>query len=198
MTSYSLQGFYQKAQAIYDQLPPQTRFRLEDSMVFKRNLELFLSWENAVVKGFYDTLYAHSATKVVFYEGERPKREEALRVWYQRTVKGPFNGEYFAWQALVGLIHVPRKVSNGMVLAMWGYVLELVRNQSNASLSPADAANVISAWSRLGATVGAMITESNLQVQVDALSESTGTTPESLQELTYKHITDLAKLQRGK
>ncbi len=83
-----------------------------------RHAPLMEGWTEEPVQGFYDTLFAHAATWVVFREGERKEREKTLRDWYLRTLRGPFNGVYFAWQALVGLVHVRRGVTNAMMASM--------------------------------------------------------------------------------
>ncbi|WP_243028900.1 protoglobin domain-containing protein, partial [Thermus albus] len=127
MTDKNLARFYALAQEFWSQLPPQARFRpLEDAKTFARNKEVLKGFVEEVVQGFYDTLFSHPATRAIFREGERPQREKTLRDWYLRTVEGPFNGQYFAWQTLVGLVHVRRGVTNAMMAAMWNWVVENV------------------------------------------------------------------------
>ncbi len=91
------------------------------------------------MRGFYDTLFAHPPTRAVFREGERPLREKTLRDWYLRTVAGPFNGQYFAWQALVGLVHVRRGVTNAMMASMWNWLTEQVAQRAHEALPPEEA-----------------------------------------------------------
>ncbi len=175
MTDKSLARFYALAQEFWSQLPPQARFRpLEDAKVFTRHQELMKGWVEPLVQGFYDTLFAHPATRAVFREGERPQREKTLRDWYLRTVAGPFNGQYFAWQTLVGLVHVRRGVTNAMMAAMRNWVVETISRLAREKLPPEEAQGVADAWRRLGFTVMALISESYLHAYLEALAQAEG------------------------
>ena len=175
MTDKSLGRFYALAQEFWSQLPPQARFRpLEDAKTFARHKEAMRSWVDAVVQGFYDTLFAHPATRAIFREGERPAREKTLRDWYLRTVEGPFNGQYFAWQTLVGLVHVRRGVTNAMMAAMWNWVVETVSRLARQTLPQGEAEALADAWRRLGFTVMTLISESYLHAYLEALAQVEG------------------------
>ena len=175
MTDKNLGRFYALAQEFWSQLPPQARFRpLEDAKTFARHKEAMRSWVDAVVQGFYDTLFAHPATRAIFREGERPAREKTLRDWYLRTVEGPFNGQYFAWQTLVGLVHVRRGVTNAMMAAMWNWVVDTVSRLARQTLPQGEAEALADAWRRLGFTVMALISESYLHAYLEALAQAEG------------------------
>ncbi|WP_038029723.1 protoglobin domain-containing protein [Thermus sp. NMX2.A1] len=175
MTDKSLGRFYALAQEFWSQLPPQARFRpLEDTKTFARHKEAMRSWVDAVVQGFYDTLFAHPATRAIFREGERPAREKTLRDWYLRTVEGPFNGQYFAWQTLVGLVHVRRGVTNAMMAAMWNWVVDTVSRLARQTLPQGEAEALADAWRRLGFTVMTLISESYLHAYLEALAQAEG------------------------
>ncbi|MFN4070848.1 MAG: protoglobin domain-containing protein [Thermus caldifontis] len=175
MTDKSLGRFYALAQEFWSQLPPQARFRpLEDAKTFVRHKEAMKAWVDTLVQGFYDTLFAHPATRAVFREGERPAREKTLRDWYLRTVEGPFNGQYFAWQTLVGLVHVRRGVTNAMMAAMWNWVVETVSRLAREHLPKEEAQALADAWRRLGFTVRALISESYLHAYLEALAQAEG------------------------
>ncbi|RTG93474.1 globin [Thermus scotoductus] len=175
MTDKSLGRFYALAQEFWSQLPPQARFRpLEDAKTFARHKEAMRSWVDAVVQGFYNTLFAHPATRAIFREGERPAREKTLRDWYLRTVEGPFNGQYFAWQTLVGLVHVRRGVTNAMMAAMWNWVVDTVSRLARQTLPQGEAEALADAWRRLGFTVMALISESYLHAYLEALAQAEG------------------------
>lgn len=175
MTDKSLGRFYVLAQEFWSQLPPSARFRpLEDAKTFARHKEAMRSWVDAVVQGFYDTLFGHPATRAIFREGERPAREKTLRDWYLRTVEGPFNGQYFAWQTLVGLVHVRRGVTNAMMAAMWNWVVDTVSRLAREHLSQEEAQVLADAWRRLGFTVMALISEGYLHAYLEALAQAEG------------------------
>lgn len=178
MTEKNLARFYQAAQEVWSQLPPQARFRpLEDGKVLARHASLMEGWTEPLVQGFYDTLFAHPATARVFREGERPAREKTLRDWYLRTLRGPFNGQYFAWQALVGLVHLRRGVTNAMMAAMWNWVTGEVAKRARESLPPEEARALEDAWRRLAFTVMALIAEEYLEAYLEALALTWGEDP---------------------
>jgi hypothetical protein len=140
MTEKNLARFYAIAQEIWSQLPPQARFRpVEDGKILARHRTFLEGLTEGLVQGFYDTLFAHPPTRAVFREGERPLREKTLRDWYLRTLAGPFNGQYFAWQALVGLVHLRRGVTNAMMTSMWNWLTEEVARKAREALPPEEA-----------------------------------------------------------
>ena len=189
--AHSLQGFYQIAERIWEQLPPPTRFRPEDGQALHQFRALLLQWEDPIISGFYDTLFGHGMTKAVFREGERPMREQSLRLWFHRTIEGPFNSRYFAWQTLVGLVHLRRNVSNAQVIVMWGWMTEQIRLLSHQALAPAQANQLTIAWSRLASTVSALIVEGQLQTYIQSLSEQLGQDRKLLQAAAMSWLEEL-------
>lgn len=117
------------------QMPPGCQLQRSDGEIIARHRDLLLGLERELVTGFYDTLFAHGVTAAVFAEGERPTREDTLGAWWRRTVRGPLDDDYFAWMALVGLVHVIREVSNPMMLAMTEYVRTMVADQARTALA---------------------------------------------------------------
>jgi hypothetical protein len=82
-----------------------------------------------------------------------------LQQWWRRTVDGPLDEQYFAWMAMVGMVHVIRNVSNATMLGMADFVASFVGQRAAAShLDPMDAEWLGEAFRRLAATVGAIIT----------------------------------------
>lgn len=140
-----------------DQMPPQASFRPEDATVIAANRDFLLSLEPYLVQQFYDTLYSHRTTAEVFVDGERPMREKTLSDWWQKTVNGPIDDDYWAWMAMVGLVHVVRHVTNPMVVAMSNFVAEAVAEAAAETQSEADAAALSDAFRRFAATVSAVI-----------------------------------------
>ncbi|WP_233493179.1 MULTISPECIES: protoglobin domain-containing protein [unclassified Meiothermus] len=180
-TEKSLAEFYRKAQLIWEQIPPPARLQPRDGRILAKHQDLLLSWEDRIVQGFYDTLFQHPPTQRIFHPGERPIREATLRRWWRRTVSGPFNGEYFAWQALVGLVHVKRQVSNAMMAGMWGWMVERVSEEARQELGE-QSLPLIQAFSRLAASVSALIAQSYLDEHLAALARRLATSQEKLEE----------------
>ena len=157
-------------QAIED-MALEARFRPEDHQVLLKHKDSLLALTDELVKAFYDTLFATPSTRKVFHEGERPAREKTLRDWWQKTVEGPVDEEYWAWQAYVGLIHVKREVSNPMMLGQAFMIEDLVRTHL-------DDPEVAGAMRRLMATVAAIIAYGYEKAQLLSIEETTGISQE--------------------
>lgn len=154
-----VERMYDIARAAFDQMPPAVRFRETDALAIKRHEAALLALEPEVLKGFYDTLYAHPATSNVFVDGERPDREVTLSNWWRRTVSGPLDDEYFAWMAMVGLVHVARRVTNPMMLSMASFVGTFVAEKAaTLPVERAEADALVEAFRRLSTAVGMVIT----------------------------------------
>jgi len=175
----------QLAREALEQMPPQTRFRPEDAQVILRHKDALLSWSEELVKGFYDTLFAHPPTKRIFRDGERPDREATLRAWWERTVKGPLDEGYFAWMAKVGLVHVVRGVENPMMLAMASFVASFVEKKAHGLGLP-EAEALAEAFYRLSMAVGAAITYGYDRYRALALYNVAGMEPTLLERLTVE------------
>lgn len=149
----------QIARSAIDQMPPPCRFRARDAQVIRAHREFLLALEPKMIKLFYDTLFEHPPTAAVFFENERPARESTLSGWWQRTVTGTLDDQYFAWMARVGLAHVFRGVTNPMMLGMADLIATFVAEQAfRAPLDQADAAALAEAFTRLAGTWGVVIT----------------------------------------
>jgi hypothetical protein len=177
------------ARAAMAQMPPSCRLQPTDGDVIHALRESLLPLEREVVQGFYDTLYAHEPTKAVFADGERPAREQTLSHWWQRTVNGPLDDDYFAWMALVGLVHVIREVSNPMMLAMADHVGGVVATKAaDLDLDDESRTHLVSAFRRLGSTVGAVITYAYDHAVSSALFDVAGMPPGLLRRLRNAEI----------
>lgn len=178
---------------ILEQMPPSTRFSDADYLVVAKHRQVLLSLEEAVVQGFYDTLFAHAPTKAIFHEGERPAREQTLRDWWRRTLKGPFDDEYWTWQTFVGLIHIKRGVKNPMMIAMWGWALTTLRQGLQNQLSHDDLKQLMASLERLAATTQALTAESYLENYLTALTKSTGFSPMLLDRFVENEVDELLR-----
>ncbi len=191
--SPSLQGYFQVAQAIWEGLPPVTRFGAQDEHTLRTYLPQLQRWEDPVINGFYDALFSHPATRSVFREGERAMREQVLRIWYRRTITGPFNLEYFAWQILVGQVHHNRGISKGQVMAMWGWLTEQIWQLSHISLPLDEADQLTMAWMRLANSVKAMAADERLEAYLQALEQQSGGNLRILQSAVVSWLEELGK-----
>ena len=162
--------FVELSKQVLAQLPPEDRLSEEDGRIIQANADRLISLSDDLVQVFYESLYGHPETRAIFREGERPMREETLRDWWERSVRGPFDEGYWAWQAYVGLLHVKRKVKNPMML---GHAALVTRMTSSRLTAPEDQP-LREAISRLMATVSGMIAYGYEKVYVEAIGEVTG------------------------
>ena len=181
------------AKDIFAQMPPATRFTDEDGRILFAYRKLLLSLESKVVQGFYDTLFAHPPTRAIFSDHERPAREHTLRTWWRRTVRGPFDDKYWEWQALVGLVHIKRKVKNPMMIGMWGWLLTTLDRELESQLSSTQAKQVMDSFKRLATTAQALTAESYLENYLAALCEATAFPPSLLNRFVETQVDDLLR-----
>lgn len=176
---------------IIQQMPPATRFNEADAQLIQAHSEQLLTLEEALVQGFYDTLYQHPTTSEIFDVDERAAREDTLRNWWQRTVNGSFDEHYWNWQALVGLIHVKRKVKNPMMIAMWGWILQTLKTELAAQMDAEALGQLHNSFVRLAATVQALTAESYLEHYKQALQQATGFKESLLERLVENEVDKL-------
>ncbi|WP_217874511.1 protoglobin domain-containing protein [Gulosibacter sp. 10] len=176
------------ARTAREEMPPETQFRAEDEAVIAAHGEFLLGLEHDLVQGFYETVYAHPNTAGVFADGERPARERTLSEWWRRTVEGPKDDDYFAWMAMVGLVHVVRGVSNPMMIAMSQYLDRGVEDAAVGALPAEEAQRLTGAVRRLTATISAVVIHSYDLAIEHALYEVAGMPPALLHRLRDQEV----------
>ena len=175
-----METMHEIAEEAISQVPAQCRVLPEHTDVIQRHADALMTLGPEVVQGFYDTLYGHGPTAAVFVEGERPMREQTLVTWWTRTIRGPVDDNYWAWMSMVGLIHVIRRVTNPMMLAMTDYVSDFVaENVDRLNLDPAESARIVDAFRRIAGMTRSVITWGYDHAVSSALFEVAGM-PEAL------------------
>lgn len=175
-----MDDMHQIAREALEHVPPVCRLRVEDAQAIESHRDFLLALEPGVVAGFYDALYAHPVTAATLGADQRSAREQTLATWWRRTVGEPLDDDYFAWMAMVGLVHVVRNVPNPSMLAMAGYVVSSVRRSvHDAALPVEDAEALIEAVTRVCGTVAAIITFGYDHAVISALYSVAGM-PEAL------------------
>ena len=159
------------ARQAMEEIALEARFRPEDHQVLLKHKDKLLALTDDLVKTFYDTLFATPSTRKVFHEGERPAREKTLVDWWRKTVEGPVDEEYWAWQAYVGLLHVKRVVTNPVMMAQAFLIKNVVRRNVNEP-------EVLEVMNRLLGTVAAIIAYSYEKIQLLSIEETTGISQE--------------------
>lgn len=159
---------------IFESMPVSTRFSQADAALIKQHKDLLLGLEDDLTKGFYDTLYDHPKTAEILEKEDRAKRETVLRSWWQKTINSDFDSSYWEWQVFVGLVHIKQKVSNPMMISMWGWILTALRGLLKEHLAQKDLDEVMISFERLASTIQALTAESFLSNYVQAIEQATG------------------------
>jgi hypothetical protein len=187
---------YQQTHQIIACLPEHQRFTAADSELLARYKDQLLGLEDAVVKGFYDTVEAnpHMLTLIGGSEG-RAEREKTLRRFWQRTFKGPHDDQFWAWQALVGIVHIKVGVKNPMMMGMWQWITSALREQLGAEqVGGADALReILRSADRLALTGMALTAESYLMNYLETVVRLTGFKPALLQRMFDMEIDSVLK-----
>ena len=155
-------------------MPISTRFNKQDALLLHQHSELLLSLQNTIVEGFYDTLYQHPKTRKILKNTHRFKQEQVLGLWWHKTITSNFNEKYWEWQVYVGLVHIKHKITNPMMISMWGWMLVTLRTELKQKLPHQDIDPLMSAFSRLATTIQALTAESFFDNYVEAIESVTG------------------------
>lgn len=159
---------------VFKDLMTLTGLSKEDFLILQETAPTTQEWVEDFVEVFYDTLYGYDPTAEVFEEGERPAREETLRQWYLEITSGEA-GEDFPWrQWIVGLVHIPRHISNHYMLGMMSRVQQLFLQKSIQAFETAKAVRVYQAFKRVTDVVAGLIAEGYYRNYVSAMEEVAG------------------------
>jgi len=178
-------------QHILAELPAETKLNDVDIANIRKHKDFLFGKADAIVQDFYDTVFSNPATAKVFHEGERPTREASLKDWIIKTVTGDFSAAYWEWQAFVGILHVKRKVTNNMMIAMMGRVSDIISTEAIKELPAQDAIDLKVAWSKLASTVLSLIGESYHIFYMKAVSNTTGLSGKLLENTVKVEIDNL-------
>ncbi len=146
----------------------------QDSQILRESAPQTEKWADEIVKAFYDTLFAYEPTARVFKEGERPEREITLRNWYLTVVRGDLSPEFWRWQWIVGLVHIPRGISNPFMFGMMSRVQQIFLHKCLQEFDPPQAEKVYSAFKRVTDVVAGLIAEGYFQNYIIAMERVAG------------------------
>lgn len=159
---------------ILQQIPVALIPTLSDGDRVRQYKQFFRKHENSVIQGFYDQVYTDPATQQYLNPKDRPMRENTLRQWYQVTTSGHFDDHYWAWQALVGIVHVKHNIPNPAMLGMWSWMINFIQAQLLEELPVDQALPLIQVFQKLQATVCSLIVESYIMTQQEAINRASG------------------------
>jgi len=183
-------NLYELTRSIIDSIPAQQRFSAADEALLMQHKAALLALEDELVKGFYDEIEANPSINALLGDGARAKREETLRRWWQRTLAGPIDDQYWAWQALVGVVHIKVGVKNPMMMGMWRWILARLRERVTADVVGSEEAvtQVMDCVERLALTTQAITAESFLLNYLETVIRLTGFKPALLERMFKTEI----------
>ena len=158
-------------------------YRDADGEILRRAYPVTSTWADEFVRIFYDTLFAYPPTARVFREGERAEREQTLREWYLRVVRGDIDEEFWRWQWRVGLIHIYRKVTNDFMLGMMSLVQQAFLQKCMAAFPSQEAVEVFLAFKRVTDVISGLIAEGYMRGYQMAMKDLLGFRTELLERM---------------
>jgi hypothetical protein len=190
MTKNQSMNIFDLTQKITADIPEGQRFSDADAQLLFRFRPQLLAMEDELVQGFYDTIQANPQMANLIGHGARADRETTLRRWWQRTLSGPFDAKYWAWQSLVGVVHIKVGVKNPMMMGMWTWVVSWLRTKITPEFvgSKALADEILAAVERLALTAQAITAESYLAYYLETVIRITGFKPALLERMFNMEI----------
>ncbi|MEX8518987.1 MAG: protoglobin domain-containing protein [Leptothrix sp. (in: b-proteobacteria)] len=181
---------FEVTRKIINSVPEEQRFSDQDAALILQFKDQLLAMEDDLVKGFYDAIQANPHMANLIGHGARSDRETVLRRWWQRTMNGPFDDKYWAWQSLVGVVHIKVGVKNPMMMGMWNWIVTWLRARITAdSVGSAEtAANIMASVERLSLTTQAITAESYLVYYLETVIRITGFKPALLDRMFKSEI----------
>jgi hypothetical protein len=182
-------GLFHLTKNIIDNIPPHQRFSEMDAALVGMCSDLLAELEDDLVKGFYDTIFHHPPMHSVIQHGEREEREKTLRSWWQRTLSGPFDDKYWAWQAMVGMVHVKSGVKNQMMLTMWHWVSHWLQEKIIQFTGDTESSvEIMESFQRLALTAQSLTAESYMSNYLETVQRTTGFKPALLERMAATEI----------
>ena len=159
---------------IFKSIPEAIIPNAQDAELIYKYKKLLASYENALVTGFYDTVYGDDSLKDHLTPQERKMREQTLRQWYQITIAGNFDQHYWDWQVFVGIVHVKHDIPNAAMLSMWGWMMSFFQRNLLNDLPIDEAIKVLAVLQKLQAVVSSLTVESFIMTRKEAIHLASG------------------------
>jgi len=169
----------------------------QDYQVLSEYADITQKWADEIVKEFYDTLFGYKPTAGVFREGERPDREVTLRNWYLEVTSGKISSDFWRHQWLVGLVHIPRKVSNPFMFGMMSRVQQIFLRKCLEAFEPLQAERIYNAFKRLTDVVAGLIAEGYYLNYIEAMEHVGGIRMALVQRMIDVEITQKLAVARN-
>lgn len=182
---------------LLQQIPQKLIPNAADGAILQQHQAFFEKHKATVIQGFYDFMYDQDATKQHLSNENRTTREALLSQWYEITMQGHFDQAYWAWQALVGIVHIKHKIPDSAVLGMWSWLIDNLNQALLAEKTTAEVAQIMSILHKVQATVCSVIIESAKLSQQEAIKRASGLNPAILNRFIEIEINELLKQGRA-
>jgi hypothetical protein len=159
---------------IFKSIPEAIIPNAQDAALIYKHKKLFISYENELITGFYDTVYGDDNLKNHLSPEERKMREKTMRQWYQITTNGNFDQHYWNWQVFVGIVHVKHNIPNAAMLGMWGWMMSFFQRNLLNDLETEEAIQVLTVLQKLQAVVSSLTVESFIMTRKEAIRLASG------------------------
>ncbi len=169
----------------------------EDFAVLSETAHITQQWVDEFAQAFYDILFAYKPTAAVFKDGERPAREASLKEWYLQVTSGDIaNRKFWNHQWYVGIIHIPRKITNPYMFGMMSRVQQLFLHRclQECELEQAEAAFL--AFKRVTDVIAALIAESYHINYMDAMEKVAGLRPALVERMMALQVDNMVEEAR--
>jgi len=144
-------------------------------------------WGAAVSKAFYEVLYADPDAAVLLGEGNRHKREQVLKDWYERLVSGNPGPRFWDHTRMVGWIHILVGVKNVYMMSIGLRVEEIFLAACLKHFERDRALEIYTAFRRVFGTVTTVIAESYVNGVISGM-ESLGINPKLVERMRKTFI----------
>ncbi|MCK5813263.1 MAG: Globin domain-containing protein [Cocleimonas sp.] len=159
---------------IFKSIPEAIVPNAQDAALIYKHKKLFISYENALITGFYDTVYGDDNLKDRLTPEQRKMREQTMRQWYQITTNGNFDQHYWNWQVFVGIVHVKHDIPNAAMLGMWGWMMSFFQRNLLKDLDIEEAIEILAILQKLQAVVSSLTVESFIMTRKEAIRLASG------------------------
>jgi hypothetical protein len=153
-------------------------------------------WTDDLTAAFYDTLYGYAPTSHIFKPGERPERENTLITWYREVTSGTIDLNFWRRQWIVGLVHIPRRVTDPFMIGMMSRVQQLFLKKCLETYDLEQAMTVFGAFKRVTDVVTGLIAEGYFLSYVEATERMTGQSRALTERLVGLEISKMTEEMR--
>lgn len=154
------------------------------------------AWADEFTQAFYDTLYGYAPTSHIFREGERPARENTLITWYKEVTSGNIDMDFWRRQWIIGLVHIPRRVTDPFMIGMMSRVQQLFLKKCIETFELERALAIFGAFKRVSDVVTGLIAEGYFLSYVEATERMTGQSRALTERLVGLEISKMTEEMR--